>query len=103
MATYQEITEYIPNSALRNIVRVSCFKKAYALLSLATPNVDQKNMAKTIIENPEAAAVKIAPLILAANSGLTTAQIDSAINNSDSSAIQTEVDAMIDKLIEVGL
>lgn len=103
MATYLELTEYIPNSALKNIVRVACFKKAYALLSLDTPTADQKNMAKTLIETPEVAAEKIAPLILAANSNLTTAQIDGAISNSDSSAIQTEVDAMIDKLIEVGL
>lgn len=103
MATYQELVGYIPNSALQNVIKMACFKKAYELLSLATPTINQKSMALAIINNPVLAMRKITPLILAANSGLTTTQIDAAIANVDSSAIQTEVNAMIDKLVEVGL
>ena len=98
MATYLELFDLRTNSSLKNKVVVAVTKKAQALLDLATPTAGQVTWANEAIFDPTGKASMLLNYVLAANSGQTVANIEGASD----SAIQTNVDAAVDKIITGG-
>jgi len=99
MATYAELFGLRSNADLRNKIAVAVTVKAQAILGLATPTVNQVTWASKALTYPIQEAEKLMNYVLAANSGLTVAQITAAAD----SAIQTHVGAAVDKMIEAGV
>lgn len=96
MATYIQLYDELQSdSALRNKVAVACCIKAQALIDLASPTAAQITWASNALAAPATAAAKLLPYVLAANNTLTLAQIQGASD----SAIQSGVNAAVDKLI----
>lgn len=95
MATYAELFDLRSNSGLRNKVAVAVAKKAQAIFDLATPTAKQVTWAGEAIENPVSKADALLNYVLAKNSASTVAQISAASD----AAIQTNVDAAVDKIV----
>ncbi len=98
MATYAEIYDLRSNSDFRNKVAVAAAVKAHALLSLASPSAAQVTWATATLANPISKADSLINYVLAANKSATTGQILAATDT----AIQTNVDAAVDKIIAGG-
>lgn len=98
MATYAELYNLRSDTALRNKVRVAVAKKAQALVDLATPTQGQLAWASQALTNPDAVADQIFNYVLVVNSAATAAQIQAATD----AAIQTNVNAAVDKLVTIG-
>lgn len=99
MATYTELFDLGSNTALRNRISIALVIKAQALLAVASPTANEVKWANSAITDPILLADKLMNYVLAANKAATTSQIISATD----SAIQTNVDAAIDKLIAGGI
>ena len=95
MATYSEIRNLFNNSDFRNKIEVATVVYAQSIMS-GTPTAAQKAWVASVLAVPVTEAVKISLAVLAANKGLTTAQI---LGASDSD-IQTQVDIIAPILID---
>ncbi len=98
MATYAELFDLRTNSELRNKIAVAVTIKAQALIDAENPTAGQISWANAAIENPVSKADVLMNYVLAANKAATSAQISGAAD----SAIQTNVNAAVDKLIAGG-
>jgi len=96
MATYEELSGLSNNSALRNRVGVALNKKAEAEIAGAGTLVD-RTFALAIIKSPKTWRDDVLLLLLAANSGLSTADIldDAVVTDA---AIQSKVDTLFPQL-----
>lgn len=99
MATYQEIFDLKSNNSLRNKIAVAVVIKAGVLIDKTPPSANDIAWANNAIHDPLAMAEKIMNYVLAANKSATVAQINAATD----SAIQTNVDAAVDKLVAGGI
>ena len=95
MATYEELFNLRNDSALRNRVTTACVIAAETVANedIGTANhANRLTGAKAVFANPKAEAVRMFTAVLAANSGATVVQIQTATD----AAIQGNVDARID-------
>lgn len=99
MATYSELYTLGSNSDLRNKIAVAVSIKAAAFIAESTPTADKLAWASKALNSPVAEAVKLLPYVLAANNTLTVAQI----TNATDAAIQSGVDAAVNKLVAGGI
>lgn len=100
MATYAELADIYSDSgfgSLQQKTRVAVVVKATALLDLAAPTALQVDWAKVALKNPAVAAEDVLWYIIAANKDFTVAQITGASDT----AVQTNVDAAVDKIVSV--
>ena len=95
MATYTEIRDLFNNSDLKNRIEVAVIVYAQALMS-QTPSAAQKAWIANVLQVPTAEATKVMLGVLAANKGLSQAQILAASDT----AIQTQVDLIVPILID---
>lgn len=98
MATYEELYSLRSDSNLRNKVAVAVAKKAQTLLDQTTPSSAEVAWADSALMNPVSKADYLLNYVLAANSDATAGQITSASD----AAIQTNVNAAVDKIIAGG-
>jgi hypothetical protein len=99
MATYNELFElHTQNTDLLNRVTVAKTIKAQALLALPTPTAAQVAWAVDSLGSSREASKDLLSYVLAANAGLTVAQI----TNATDAAIQSAVNAAVDKIIAAG-
>ena len=96
MASYSELFDLKSNTDLRNKVAVAVQVSAQAIMIESPPVEKRARWAQRAIDNPIDEAVKVFALVLAANKDATVSQIESAAD----SAIQANVDAVVDGLIE---
>lgn len=81
MATYTEIFNLGSNSELRNRVTVACLIAAQAVmveLATTTNHANRLLWAKDVFSDPQGMGQKMLMAALAANAGLTVAQITAA-------------------------
>lgn len=98
MASYAELRALAASAdgdELRKRIEVAIAVKAQELIDLASPTANQLTWAAEALDNPGAKADQIMNYVLAANKSATTAQITGAADT----AIQTNVDAAVDKLV----
>ena len=98
MATYLDLFGLGSDSDLQDKIVVAVIKKAQTLLDVGTPTTDQVTWASGAIDNPSGKAKSLLQYVLAANSGMTVAQIQGASD----AAIQSNVDSAVDALIAGG-
>ena len=98
MATYLELYALRADSDLQDKTAVAVAKKAQTLLDGATPTAAEVAWALEAIQSPKEKANSMLYYVLAANSTLTVAQIQSATD----SALQSNVDAAADAIIAGG-
>lgn len=99
MATYSELFAIQNDATLRNKIQVAVTIKAQSLLDLASPTANQVSWASNALKDPVTTMTRIMPYVLAANKSATQSQITSASD----SAVQTNVDAVVDKLVAAGV
>ncbi len=96
MATYTEIRSlFSENSGLLGKVEVATIIAANGFLK-STPDVPQKAWAAKVFENPKSEAKKALMSVLAENNGLAV----TAIQEASDSAIQNNVDAVAQSLVD---
>ena len=95
MATYAEIRDLFNNSDLKNRIEVAVIVYAQSLMS-QTPSAAQKAWIAKVLQAPTAEAAKVMLGVLAANKGLSQAQILAA----GDPAIQAQVDLIAPILID---
>lgn len=81
MATYTELFELGSNSVLRNKITVACLVAAQAVMVESVDTANHANRllwAKDVFTDPMGAGQKMLMAALAANSGLSVAQITGA-------------------------
>jgi hypothetical protein len=93
MATYIELFDLRSNDSLRNKVAVAVAVKADGIIGEASPTAARLQWAQDALASPGGQVSMAYNAVLAANKGATVA----AITGSSDSAIQTNVDAAIDK------
>lgn len=98
MATYTEIFGLRTNSDLINRITVAIAIKAQTLLDAASPTAKQVKWAEAAIADPHGKAAVILNYLLAKNAASTVAQITAVAD----ATMQTQVNAVIDKLIDGG-
>lgn len=96
--TLDEQRSLFTYSALRNKVATACVNYAESLLT-GTPTADQLALVNSIIDNPGRWGEKITMIVLAANTGLTVSQVQSATD----AAIQTNVNDALQYFADAGL
>ena len=94
MATYAELYDLRVDDDLRHKVAVAAVVAAQTKLA-GTPTAAEAEWARGVVASPDGTATQLVNLVLAANKGLTVAAIQSAAD----SAVQTNVDALVDGLI----
>lgn len=87
MATYNELAGIIEDGALQIKVGIALMIAAHTVLS-TTPDANDRAYAKRVFESPHREAVAALRYLIAADNGLTVAQITGATD----AAIQTRVD-----------
>lgn len=95
MATYAELLALSGNSNLQTQIRVACIVAADEIWHEQASTANHANRlkwAKGVYENPELTSRNMLWAVLAANRGLTVAQIQSASDV----AVQSAVDAVVD-------
>ena len=95
MATYLEVRDLFNDSDLTNRVAVAVLVSVKDKLEV-TPTAAEKSYAAKVFASPQAEAKKILKYVLAVDNGSTVAQIQGASD----AALQTNVDAVIDVLID---
>tara|TARA_R100001198_G_scaffold96105_1_gene84528 strand:- start:1548 stop:1850 length:303 start_codon:yes stop_codon:yes gene_type:complete len=95
MATYLEIRDLFNDSDLTNRVAVAVLVSVKDKLEL-NPTTAEKAYAAKVFANPKSEAKTVLMYVLAANNGATVAQIQGASD----AAIQTNVDSVVDVLID---
>ena len=98
MATYAELYELRSDSSLRNRVAMAVAVKAQALIDGNSPTAAQIAWASAAISNPTSKADMLMNYVLAANKDASVGQISSASD----AAIQSNVDAAVDALVDGG-
>ena len=99
MATYAELYDLRSDDELKNKIVVAVAVKAQTILELASPTTAQVTWASEAIDGPIQKATSLMNYVLAANKALTVAQIQAAADT----AVQTNVDAAVDKIITGGV
>lgn len=94
MASYAELRNLFSDDTLRNRVTVACVIAAKNQLN-GTPTAAQEKFAETVFSNPDEMGRRVLMAVLAANNGLTVAQINAATD----AAIQTAVDSVIPNMV----
>ncbi len=94
MATYTKIRDLFSDDTLRNRVEVAVIVAADGLLA-GTPTADEQKWATAVFDSPRREGKKAYMAVLAANSGATVAQIQSATD----AAIQANVDDVVAALV----
>lgn len=94
MATYEELYDLRSNTLLRNKVAVAVVVAAEAKLT-GTPTAAEAKWARSVVANPNNAANETLNLVLAANKDIAAGAISSASDT----AIQSNVDSVVDGLI----
>lgn len=94
MATYNELRGLFATGDLKNRVEVAVIVKAHAIIAEATPSADRLAWAEAALASSTNEAAKFLKYVLAANKGSTVENIQTA----NDTAIQTAVDAAVDKL-----
>lgn len=95
MATYLELEALRNDETLIPKVSMAAVIKAQSLIDAASPTAGQVEWANETLRNPRDRARVLVRYVIAANKGLDVAAIKAASD----SAIQTNVDAAVDKLI----
>lgn len=95
MATYLELNSLASDPDLRQKVRVAVLVGAHEELAASPGTVEGRKWATLVLANPEKSAEQALFIVLAANKGLSAAQI---IGASDT-ALQTAVNAIRASLI----
>lgn len=91
MATYKELYDLASNSELKNRVTIACTLAAYAINGEDAGTANHANRliwAARVFANPTAEAERMYPVILAANSAATVAQITGASDANILTAVQ---------------
>lgn len=94
MATYTELYNLKTEDELRNRVTVAVLIAANNLLG-GTPTADEQKWAAAVFGAPDGQGRVAFQAVIAANSGLTTAQITGASD----AAIQTNVDSLVPAMV----
>ena len=94
MATYMELRNLFGNDSLRNRVEVALCMKVHAILQEATPSGERLAWARGVLSNSYSEANSLLKYALAANAGLTLAQLLEASDE----ALLAAVGAAVDKL-----
>jgi hypothetical protein len=100
MATYQELFDYISTPEYQDLVNriaVAVAVKAEDIATSASPTAEEIAWAVSALTAPRSKADAIINFVIAANSGLTIAQINSA----NDAAVQANVNTAVDKLFGV--
>jgi len=100
MATLIELADFAASTdhaVLVKKIRVAIAKKAVAIGNLASPTAAQLAWAKSALASPAEAASLIITYVLAANAAATIAQIVAATDT----AIETQVNAAVDKILSL--
>lgn len=96
MATYTELVGVLSDETLRDRVGIALMIKAEEEIRPAnTPSVAEQAYAAEVFTNPRRNGSVALRAVIAANNGLTVAQIQSASD----SGIQTNVDSIWDALV----
>jgi len=95
MATYLEVRDLFNDSDLTNRVAVAVLVSVKDKLAVS-PTTAEKAYAAKVFANPQAEAKKVLKYVLAVDNGSTVAQIQGVSD----AALQTNVDAVIDVLID---
>ena len=95
MATLTELRSLFGDSALLEKVEAALIISADGLVS-GTPTAEQKNWASNVFSNPNSEASKALNSLLAANAGVTVAQIQNATDVT----IQANVDSVTQTLVD---
>lgn len=98
MATYTELFNLRVNSDLINKITVAISVKAQIILDLASPTVKQVTWATAAIADAQGKAGVILNYLLAKNAALSVEQILTASD----ATLQTQVNAVVDKIIDGG-
>jgi hypothetical protein len=98
MALYADLYGLIGSTALKNRLAIAVAVKAAALFDAANPTAEQLAWAAQAVANPHAKAEPFYLYLLAKNKGLTVAQINAVTDD----AMQTAVDALVEKIIAGG-
>lgn len=94
MATYIEIFDLASNAALRNRVTIACLVAAQAVVvenASTTNHANRLLWAKDVFVDPLGMGQKMLMACLAANAGLTVAQITSAADAALLTAVQNAI------------
>ncbi len=94
MATYIELRGAFGNDELRNRIVMATVIEAYGLLA-TTPTAADRTWISAVFANPETEGRKAFMGVLAANAGLTIANIEAASD----AAIQTQVAIVVPQLV----
>lgn len=94
MATYSELRAIFSEGSLRNRVEVALCVKVYEILQEQSPSEARLAWVRNILANSYNEAEAMLKYLLAANSGLSVAQLLSA----NDAAILSAVGAAVDKL-----
>lgn len=98
MATYEELRSLISDGEgddLKKRIEVAIAVKAQELIDLPTPSTNQLAWASEALISPASKADQIMHYVLAANRAAAVSQIAGATD----SAIQSNVDSAVDKLV----
>jgi hypothetical protein len=98
MANYAELYAKIGDTNLKNRLAIAVAVKAQSLFDLATPTAAQVSWAESAIANPHSKAEPFFLYLLAKNKALTIEQIDAVTDT----AMQTAIDALVDKIVAGG-
>lgn len=94
MASYQELRGAFSDDSLRNRIVMGTVIAAYGLLATA-PTAADRAWISAVFESPEAEGRKVFMSVLAANAGMSLANITSATD----AAIQTSIDTVVPQLV----
>lgn len=98
MATFDEIISLrgtVDYDTLKNRIAVALIVKAKAISDLASPTNAQMALANKAFSEPVHVADSVINYVLAANIGLTLAQIKNASDANIQSAVNTAVDKLL--------
>lgn len=98
MATYAELRALFGEGALVNSTEVAVVVKAHAIFAEPTPSVARLAWAESALAATRPEGEKLLKYALAANKGLSVAEIRAAVTADPPTAFQATVDAAVDKL-----
>ena len=98
MATYTELRALFGEGALVNATEVAVVVKAHAIFAEPAPSEARLAWADSVLANTRPEGAKLLKYALAANKGLSPAEIRSAVTADPPTAFQATVDTAVDKL-----
>ena len=102
MATYLELHSLRNNRDLLSKVQTALYVIAFDIFNDVSPPANQPKrlqMANKIYESPESIAISVLPSILAANKGLTVAQIEGASDLAVQANVNSIINLFADNLV----